>query len=967
MAEGNLRGNEGGQEGTFAAIKTSHFACGHDMRCNKFKTAHRFQNQISYMKDLFLLLLTLFLALKSNAQFAPPVALSDALTSRLAIADFNQDGYDDIASVGFNTTTDIDELFWLEGQGDGSFAPPQTINEQMSMGLGITAGDLDGDGVPELLSGIYNQFDFLMVVYKYNATDGFVPSDTLTYNGYSRFWDVEIFDLDLDGDNDIVYLEQGVNTSLTGWVGWFKNLGGGDFNDGEIIMSGVNKGSEIAIGPHIFDDDDFPEIFIAKKSPNPVQAVDMNPSGTFDAPVTIGTGTTTEAVHINTSRYFDYFGILPANAVTGEIVVLRGTSGFSQIVQYQYDVAFPKLLVSTPLNLSSTALGDLNLDGLTDLVVGAVDGSLHLMLGNPDGDLGSLTEIPNSPAGCYRVYLNDVDYDGDLDILAACSRLPGPPAVDGVMLVRNLTRDKSMSGTVFWDENADGTWDPDEPGLPRFPIKVEPAASTVYAQPDGLYGVYATAGSYEVSPDLGDCWELTTTPATYDVDFDGYTNVEDLNFGVQSLGTEKVASVNLISSPTRCGFSVPFWLNLSNDGCTPISGRAFLVKSGLVTFQSAATNPSQVSGDTLFWDFANLVPSDNFQVEMNFVIADASFLGEVIHIPLGVQSIDNQGDLQILASYQFQSTINCAYDPNDKQVYPRRSEHPPFDANYTLFNERLEYTIRFQNTGTDTAFNVVIRDTLSTDLDLSTFRPGSASHPFETTLHDDGLLEFHFRQIMLPDSNVNEPGSHGYVNFSIQAKPDIAEGTNIDNHAGIYFDYNPPIVTNSVDNILVENLPDFTPAAAFDFILTDWTVQFNDLSTNTPTSWRWDFGDGSTSTEQHPEQTYATPGDYTVCLTAANDWGSNLACQNLMVLTSAEEAFGNTPFIYVYPNPTQDEIWIEKTTDQNIRVTLLGLMGQTMGVYVLSEKTTRINISELPEGVWLLRTTNGATAKVVKL
>jgi len=57
--------------------------------------------------------------------------------------------------------------------------------------------------------------------------------------------------------------------------------------------------------------------------------------------------------------------------------------------------------------------------------------------------------------------------------------------------------------------------------------------------------------------------------------------------------------------------------------------------------------------------------------------------------------------------------------------------------------------------------------------------------------------------------------------------------------------------------------------------LAPLSVVFTDLSTNTPTSWTWNFGDGSTSTAQNPSHTYAVAGSYTVLLTATNAAGSN--------------------------------------------------------------------------------------------
>src|SRR5690606_10239567 len=67
-----------------------------------------------------------------------------------------------------------------------------------------------------------------------------------------------------------------------------------------------------------------------------------------------------------------------------------------------------------------------------------------------------------------------------------------------------------------------------------------------------------------------------------------------------------------------------------------------------------------------------------------------------------------------------------------------------------------------------------------------------------------------------------------------------------------------------------------------DFMATPQTtctgqVAFTDASTNAPTSWLWNFGDGNTSTQRNPNHTYAAPGNYTVSLTAGNSFGTNVA------------------------------------------------------------------------------------------
>ena len=116
----------------------------------------------------------------------------------------------------------------------------------------------------------------------------------------------------------------------------------------------------------------------------------------------------------------------------------------------------------------------------------------------------------------------------------------------------------------------------------------------------------------------------------------------------------------------------------------------------------------------------------------------------------------------------------------------------------------LDYTIQFQNTGNDTAFTVVVRDTLPLDVDTRTFEMGAASHPYTYTLTGNGILTFTFNNILLPDSNTNEPMSHGLVNFRIKPMLPLALSQEISNTADIYFDFNPPIHTPAATVVVTD-------------------------------------------------------------------------------------------------------------------------------------------------------------------
>ena len=133
-----------------------------------------------------------------------------------------------------------------------------------------------------------------------------------------------------------------------------------------------------------------------------------------------------------------------------------------------------------------------------------------------------------------------------------------------------------------------------------------------------------------------------------------------------------------------------------------------------------------------------------------------------------------------------------SFDPNDKQGFPNGYG----DENYIDRNVDIRYLIRFQNTGTDTAFTVRITDEISTHLDLSTFRVKASSHNYITDIVGQEVT-FTFNNIMLPDSFVNEPASNGWLEYEISQNVDLPLETAIQNTAAIFFDFNEPVITNT--------------------------------------------------------------------------------------------------------------------------------------------------------------------------
>ena len=134
-----------------------------------------------------------------------------------------------------------------------------------------------------------------------------------------------------------------------------------------------------------------------------------------------------------------------------------------------------------------------------------------------------------------------------------------------------------------------------------------------------------------------------------------------------------------------------------------------------------------------------------------------------------------------------------SYDPNDKQGFPTGYQ----SERYIDQGTDIEYMIRFQNTGTDTAFTVVIRDELSPWLNPGSVVPGASSHPYQFEFYDDRNIKFVFENINLPDSSKSQEASQGFVSFRISQNLAVPLQTDILNRAGIYFDFNEPVYTNT--------------------------------------------------------------------------------------------------------------------------------------------------------------------------
>lgn len=414
-------------------------------------------------------------------------------------------------------------------------------------------------------------------------------------------------------------------------------------------------------------------------------------------------------------------------------------------------------------------------------------------------------EAPANFTNIENLLSADLDGDADLDLVYT----DAVAAFDDKTIFwrENLQNNPVISGQCFLDENENAQFDPGELPLLDCHTVLDPKALLSFPDDRGVTKYFVELGDWElgyVTDNL--LWELTTDTAAYQIHIDTLPFAEHKLFGLKPLKDTLAFAPHLVSATTRCNFTVPFWLSVKNSGTRRTGGQIKLLLDPLVAWvESVSQTPDSVNGDTLTWDFSELPPSYSHKIELMLKMPDESFAGDYIHFQTLVSVFDSLADSTLVFTHHYSQEIRCAIDPNDKLVNPARDDVYP--ENYTLFGERLEYTIRFQNTGNDTAFNIRLTDQLDANLDWTTFQPIAASHYYEATLNENGLLSVFFRNILLPDTVTNEPASHGFFTYVIFPKTGLPEETTISNVANIYFDYNQPIITNVTTNVLVTELP----------------------------------------------------------------------------------------------------------------------------------------------------------------
>lgn len=360
-----------------------------------------------------------------------------------------------------------------------------------------------------------------------------------------------------------------------------------------------------------------------------------------------------------------------------------------------------------------------------------------------------------------------------------------------------------LSGDLFVDANNNCIKDPGEAPIGYSTITISGGGATYYTSTDlsGHYALSLPVGiSYTITPVLSNYNLNPTCPTSgaATITLTGSGQVQHFAYECSSAITDY--GVYGYATNWKPGFSRPLSIvTNSNDFCGSVPATVTVNLPPELTYSH--TSPyypaPSVSGSTLTWNISSLAGMANVLSQVYLNCATTATLGDTICVTVQITTTPADANPSN-DTFSVCAVVSNSYDPNDKVVSSSNSEK----IGEAEPGEMLYYLINFQNTGNDTAYLVTIRDEIDNDLDLSTLEVMHSSHPMTLAINEREVI-FRFEDIYLPDSNVNEPESHGFVAYRIKSYPTLSAGTQVHNTARIYFDFNEAIVTNTTLTTIV--------------------------------------------------------------------------------------------------------------------------------------------------------------------
>lgn len=346
-----------------------------------------------------------------------------------------------------------------------------------------------------------------------------------------------------------------------------------------------------------------------------------------------------------------------------------------------------------------------------------------------------------------------------------------------------------ISGYIFEDEDITQSFSPEMARIAG--VEVNHGPYTTFSDANGYYQLPLDNPGGTISIEYDEnIWQVITSPnpLSYDPGMGAY------NFGLNS--DEPVYGLGFLFDPNfpiLCNNELTQQITIQNTGNQATNGELVVTYDPQLSFISASDLPTTINGNELTFAIPELFINAQYGITLEYAPLDPEMLGDTMATDLALYYANQSSTLMLTDSISEVDSVFCSFDPNDIYGFPLGDGSEGFIP----ANTPLKYRIRFQNTGNYPATNVVVVNTLPEELDWDSFVPITASHDYTIQMNETTReIRWTFANINLPDSSSNLAESMGTIWYSVDMN-DLDQGVQILNQASIFFDSNPPIVTNT--------------------------------------------------------------------------------------------------------------------------------------------------------------------------
>lgn len=749
-----------------------------------------------------------------------PVANATGTTVAAIWADINNSGRPDVLLV--NATKFGSELYINNGNGQFSKAANSGLDIHPQYFHGAAFADFDNDGYVDLLITNFFETKFHQL-YKNNGDNTFTlvtntPISTVSAKAMAPV----LADYNNDGLVD-VFIPNGDDKPNS----LFRNLGGFQFEkiaEGDIVNDAKNS---VGASWGDYNNNGYMDLIVVNASGQNNDLYLNKGDGTFtkqpDHPAASQGGHSHSAswVDMNNSGMLDLF--ITNDEGASFLYINEGQGNFNRKLD--------EIISGNNGNAFGSAWADYNKNGQMDIAVFThTSGNTRLFCNNGNDNkwialrlvgtnsnrmaIGARVSLKSNGQWQHRQLL-PVSGFGSQNSSVIHFGLGAGTLIDSLIVhwpsglkqqLSNLTINsyntileedgKIITGLAFHDLNFNGVRDAGEDIVPNLGLSISASGKRFSSNASGFFSMRTNPGSFTLGVAENTNWTINSGHGNYS--FDGNSDSIFVELPLTALSNGYDLAVNFATTAWRRGFKNQTIVQVQNKGTVAANGAMLSMVYPEEAYLLSSDAEYQLTGPKTFqWNIGQVLPGEVIGVAITDSIGLEAFTGQILMLSASVAA--NGSDINLLNNNLTEEIeIVGAIDPNDMLVSPKGDG----DKGYISKNQWLTYTIRFENVGTFAATYVFLENPLPGHLDWKTFELLSSSHESSHSLSNNGLLTVSYLHINLPPSELDSIGAHGYFKYSIKPHSHLSGGIVITNNARIIFDFEEPILTNTVVNTI---------------------------------------------------------------------------------------------------------------------------------------------------------------------